>query len=51
MAATHTMPQRGTHVSMQLYIGGGGNMGSQMDINTCTEAFTHSKQAVGTELE
>ena len=25
-------------------------MGSQVDINTCTDACTHSKQGVGTEM-
>ena len=26
-------------------------MGSQVDINTCTDACTHSMQSVGTELQ
>ena len=25
-------------------------MGNQMDINTCTDAYTYSKQGVGTEV-
>ena len=25
-------------------------MGSQMDTNTCTDTYTHSKQGVGTEM-
>ena len=29
---------------------GQAKMGSQMYINTCTDAYTHSKQGVGTEM-
>ena len=30
--------------------GGGADMESQVDINTCTDACTHSKQGLGTEM-
>ena len=40
------MPYRGTYVSIKLCIGGGADMGSQMDINSCTDACTHSNQHV-----
>ena len=40
----------GTHVSMKVSTGGLANMGSQVDIITCSDACTHSKQGVGTEV-
>ena len=46
----HTMPNRDTRVSIKLCIGGAANMGSQVDINRCTDAYTHSKQGVGTKM-
>ena len=48
---THTVPHMGSPVSMELSIGGLANMGSQVDINTCTDACTHSKQGVWTEIK
>ena len=42
---THT--HRGTQISMKLSIGNGADMGSQVDINSCSDACTHSKQGVG----
>ena len=47
---THAVTHRGTQVSMKLCIGVGQDMASQVDINTCTDAYTHSKQGVGTEM-
>ena len=47
---THTVTHRGTQVSMKLCIGVGPDMASQVDINTCTDAYTHSKQGVGTDM-
>ena len=47
---THTVTHRGTQVSMKLCIGVEPDMASQVDINTCTDAYTHSKQGVGTEM-
>ena len=47
---TNTVPYRGTLVSIKLCIVGGAVMRSQVDINTCTDACTHSKQGVGTEM-
>ena len=34
---------------MYLCLGDGFDMGSQMDINTCTDANTHFKEGVGLE--
>ena len=42
----HTMPHMGTHVSIKLCIGGGVHIHSQVDINSHTDACTHSKQGV-----
>ena len=47
---TCTVTNRGTQVSIKLCIGAEPNMGSQMDINSCTNACTHSKQGVRTEM-
>ena len=47
---THTVTHRGTQVSMKLCIGVGQDMASQVDINTCIAAYTHSKKGVGTEM-
>ena len=44
----HTAIQRHP-VSIKLCKGGGPDMGSQVDINSCTDACTHSKQGVGTQ--
>ena len=47
---TDTVTHRGTQVSMKLCIGNGADISSQVDINSCTAACTHSKQVVGTEM-
>ena len=47
---TNTLPHRDTHVSIKLCIGGGADMGSQVDINSCTDACTHSNQGVWPEV-
>ena len=47
---TNTLPYRGTKVSIKLCIGDGAYMGSQVDINSCTDAWKYSKQGVGTEM-
>ena len=47
---THTVTHWGTQVPMKLYIGVGPDMASQVDINTCTDVYTHSKQGVRTEM-
>ena len=44
---TNTLPYRDTQLSIKLCIGGGPDMGSQVDINSCTDACTHSKIGVG----
>ena len=49
MTGTHTVTHRGTQVSMKLSIGFGPDMASQVDINSCTDACTHSTQGVGTQ--
>ena len=43
---THTGTHRHNQCSMKLCIGGGADMVSQVDINSCTDACTHSKQGV-----
>ena len=48
-AHTHTLPCRGIHVSIKLCIRGGVDMGSQVDINSCTDACIHSNHGVGPE--
>ena len=40
---------RGTHVCMQLCKGGGAEVGSQVDVHTCTNACTYSSQVVRLE--
>ena len=47
---THSATKRNPcfHVTMHR---GGADMESQVDINTCTDTCTHSKQGVGTEEE
>ena len=47
---TNTLPYRGTQVSIKLCIGGGPDISSQVDINSCTDACTHSKQGLGPEI-
>ena len=47
---TNTLAYRDTQVSIKLCIQGGADMGSQDDLNSCTDACTHSKQVVGTEM-
>ena len=47
---THTVTHWGTQVSMKLCIGVEQDMATQVDINTCTNAYTHSKQGVGTQM-
>ena len=47
---THTVTHRGTQGSMKVCTGVEPDMASQVDINTCTDAYTHSKQDVGTEM-
>ena len=44
---TKTLPYRGTQVSIKLCIGGGADMGSQVDINLCTDACIHPTQGMG----
>ena len=46
----NTLPYRGTQVSIKLCKGCGADMDSQVDINSCTDACTCSKQGVGTEM-
>ena len=46
----HTVPHTETHISMSLCKGNGAECGTQVDISTCTDACTHSKQGVGTEM-
>ena len=46
---TQTVIHRGKQVSMKLCIGEGIVMGSKVDINSCTDACTHSKQGVQTQ--
>ena len=48
---TNTLPYRGTQVSIKLCKGCGPDIDSQVDINLCTDACTHSKQGVGTQAE
>ena len=43
---TNTLTYRGTQISIKLCIGSGADMGSQVDINSCTDACTHSNQGV-----
>ena len=47
---THTVPHRGTHVSMYICIGVCGDIWSQIDKNTCTDTYTHSNQGVEPEV-
>ena len=44
--ATNPLPYMGTQISIKLCMQGGADMGSQVDINSCTDACTHSKQGV-----
>ena len=46
---TQTVTHRSTQVSMIRCIGDAPDMGSQVDINSCTDACTHSKQGVRTQ--
>ena len=46
-----TMPQRGPHVSINVFKGDGADMESQWDINSCTDAWTHCNQVVGPQVE
>ena len=48
VTVTHMSTQE---VSMKLSIGGWANMGSWVDISTCTDAYTHSKEGVGPEVD
>ena len=47
---TDTVTHRSTQVSMKLCIGNGADISSWVDIYSCTDACTHTKQAVGTEM-
>ena len=47
----HTLIYTGTQVTIKLCMQGGADMGSQDDLNSCTDACTHSKQGVGTEMQ
>ena len=49
MTGTHTVTHRGTQDSIKLCIGDGRDMGSQVDINSCTADCTHSKEGVETQ--
>ena len=46
----NTLPYRETQVSIKLCKGSGADMDSQVDINSCTNACTCSKQGVGTQM-
>ena len=49
VTGTQTHCHTGTpQVSIKLWIGGGPDMGSQVDINSCPDACTHSKKRCGT---
>ena len=39
--AKHTRPHRSTHVYAQVYQGSGADMGSQVSMHTCTDAYSH----------
>ena len=43
---TNTLTYRGTQVSIKLCIVGGVARSSHVDINSCTDACTHSKQGM-----
>ena len=44
------LTHRGTQLYSYLSIGGGPDMGCKVDINSCTDVCTHSKQGVATEM-
>ena len=46
----HTVPHRGTISTCRGVNGHKADMGSQVDISTCTDACTHSNQGVGPEV-
>ena len=46
-----TMPQRGPHISMNIFKGVGADMESKWDINSCTDARTYYNQVVGPQVE
>ena len=48
---TNTLPYRGTQLDIKVCIVAGPDEDSQVDINSCTDACTHSKQGVGTEIK
>ena len=47
---TYTVSYRVTHVSMYLCKGSGAHFWSQVDMHTCNDAYTYSKQGVGPEV-
>ena len=50
MTAKHTVPHSEIHVYMLLCIRDAAEFRTQVGIYTCTDACTHSKQGVGTEM-
>ena len=42
----HTGQQRSAHVSVQLWKGGGADVAHQVDMHSCSDACTHSKQGL-----
>ena len=50
MTAKHTMPHSNIHVSMSLCTGDGAEFRTQVGINTCTDAYTHSIQNERTDM-
>ena len=49
MTERHIVLHMGIHTLCN-YARGSTKMGSQVDINTCTDGYTHSKQGVGPEV-
>ena len=47
---TYTVPYRSTQLSIKLCIGSGADRGSQVDINSCTDACIHSSQGMCPEV-
>ena len=47
---TKTLPYRGTQVSIKISTGGGTDMGSQVDINSCTDACSYSNQGLWPQM-
>ena len=47
---TNSLPYRGTQISIKLCTGGGADMGSHVDMYTCTDACVHSNQGMCPEV-